>query len=180
MFYVNLNGINLMIYTLETVQKYMQVSGDPRYTKDDLFLDLGDGLYTRRTLTRGDLYKAMGYQTFDFAYPEPWADSPQALDLFKTYGDLIPYEDPETGQRKVRSWQPGDPRPRLVWCYDADKEGDRPSIFGYPVFDKQVIRDLGQAVRAKAMIGEVDHIDTSWLDKKENDADLLIGEINGV
>lgn len=181
MFNVNLNGVSIMVYDQHNIDQYLRIAGDPRKTAADLFLKVSDSLYIRRTLTRADLYKAMGYQVFDFAFPEPWADSPAALHLFETYGDKIPYKDPETGQEKIRRWQKGDPRPSLVWCYDAKEGEDRPSIFGYPVFDRQVIRDLGRVIIEKLAAGEVEHISTDWLDKRDPDLHPLIeGEINGI
>ncbi len=183
MFFVTFDTVKLMIYTLETVHKFIKVSGDPRYNADDLFLNLGNGFYTRKTLTRGELYKAMGYNSFDFAYPEPWGDSTNGQIFFARWADLVKEEDPETGETRVRTWRRGDQRPAIVWSYDPSDDPDQSEIFGYPVSDKEVIQNLGRAVKAKAMAGAIDSIDPSFLDKKEIDADLyfpLEGEIHGV
>lgn len=182
MFSVTINEVQIMAYTLETLQKYMSCANDPRFEPDDLFLKVSDGLYIRRTMTRGDLYKAMGYQTFDFAYPEPWADTVQAKILFAQHGDRVKMKDPVSGEEITRSWRVGDPRPSLVWCYDPPKDSDRHSVFGYPVFDRQVLSDLGRVIKSKLLAGEIvryDHI----FDKKDNDPDLVLypgGEINNV
>lgn len=182
MFSVKINDVSIMAYTLETLQKYMTCANDPRFEPDDLFLKVSDGLYIRKTLTRGDLYKAMGYETFDFAYPEPWADSVQAKILFAQWGDRVKMKDPVSGEEITRPWRPGDPRPSLVWSYDPPKGSDRHSVFGYPVFDRQVLADLGRVIQDKLKAGEIERFDHIF-DKKENDPDLVLlpeGEVNGI
>lgn len=165
MFRVNLNNIELIVFTSEEIEKYMTAVNDPRYTSpDSFFVSLGDDLYIRKELTRQNLYLAMGYKVYDFAYPQPWSDSPDAIRLFKTHSKPIEVKDPETGETTVRTWQKGDHIPALVWCYDPPEDSDRASLFGYPVFDTTVIRNMGKAIKGKAMAGAVEHLDKTWLD----------------
>ena len=112
MFYVKVNSVRLLV--VNEIDSQRLFAPDP--------IALGNGLYVDKfALRRDDLYKAMGYITFDWAYPIDWAKA----------------------QRKAANgrWA-NDNTPQLVWCYDNNN-------FGEPVYDNDVIRALGNAVQAQ-------------------------------
>lgn len=179
MLYATINDVKIMVYTKQDTIKYDQVAGDPRpYIRTGVypFLDLGNSLFTRSSLTRGDLYKAMGYKTFDFAFPQPWADSPEGQVLMSRYGKSQPIVDPDTGKTTgYRPWKVTDGYPALVWCYDPKDGSDRSPIFGYPVFDRDVISALGQKIHDMICSiptdPAIEHIKWPWADP-DYDPDL--------
>lgn len=166
MFDVTMNGEKVRVYTAADIKKYMSVVNDPRYDLGDFFLCIwksrsggektsyeliaggeviSDGLFVRKHLTRKELYDLMGYETLDFAWPEPWSDSPEGQAAFISHG----YKGP------------GSTRPNLAWVYKGPGE-ERSSIFGRPVFDSDVIDDMGREIldRLHSDHESIEHI--SW------------------
>lgn len=175
MLYVNQNDQNILIYSESDIADYVRVAGDPRLDPESVCLDLGHGLFCRSNLTRKDLYQFMGYKTFDYAFPQPWADSPEGQKLFIEKGRKSDITDPETGEvTGKRPWRRGDRYPALVWCYDAPEGSDRDySIFGYPVFDCDVLAKMGRKIREMILSQDpaIEHVKSPWKDP-EFDADL--------
>ncbi len=121
MFYIKVNSVRLLVVNEDDSIRLF--SPNP--------LSLGNGLYVDKfNLRRDDLYKAMGYKTFDWAYPIDWARA----------------------QRKAGNgrWA-NDNTPQLVWSYD---DGN----FGCPVYDDDVIRALGNAIQSELVNGNVEFV----------------------
>lgn len=172
MFDVIMNGQKVRVYTAGDIKKYMSVVNDPRYDLDDFFLCvwkslsggekssyelmaggeiISDGLFVRKSMTRSELYDLMGYQTLDFAWPEPWSDSPEGVIAMKRHG-----------------WKgPGTSYPSLVWVYKGPGE-ERSSIFGRPVFDSDVIKDMGRQILDMLHNGPIEPVKWPYVKESED------------
>ena len=175
MFDIEKNGIEVRVYTAADIVKYMGVMNDPRYETDDLFLCIwksisggdksnyeilsggeviSDGLFVQKGLKRDQLYKFMGYVTYDFAWPQPWSDSPEGQAVMRQHG-----------------WKgPGNHYPSLVWCYRGPGQ-ERASIFGSPVFDDDVIKDMGREILEDLHNENVTMVSWPFLDKESETVD---------
>jgi hypothetical protein len=162
MLFVNLNGVKLEVYTREETEKYTQIAGHPGSDQvSDFFISFDypfDDLFLRDDLKVSDLYQAMGYKVFDYAFPQTWADSDHGQAIMKKHG----YIPGKTGY------------PALIWVYEGP--GDRKDFFGRPVFQADILHSLGRLLERLRREEKMTEIIFDWLDP-DFDPDLFDTEI---
>lgn len=83
--YVTINEKTFYIYTKENVKDLLKDSWMQK--EKDKFVPLTDDLYLYDNFNRGQMYDAIDIGTFDWAYPESWAD--QNRDMIKSRGGVV-------------------------------------------------------------------------------------------